>query len=167
MSVSIADGQRLVDAQSVHNAIVVGLLGIVVFSVLWVLVTAIFEQRFPWFTLVLGFLLGNAIRMTGRGIDWRFPVIAAVFTLLGSLVANIVVAASVTAEGFDTSTLQILRSVTTMTWPVFFDEVLDFADAFFAVVAASFAAFYATRRLSRKQYHALRLWRDRQDEQTN
>ncbi len=167
IGVGVMDGQQLVNAQSIRNAIVASLISIVIFSLMWVSVTSIFEQHFPWFTLILGFLLGNAVRLAGRGVDWRFPVLAAVFTLLGAFVSNVVVGASVTADGFDTTTLEVLRSVTSMTWPVFFAEVLDFADLFFAVVAASFAAFYANRKLTRKQYHALRLWREGHDEQTN
>jgi hypothetical protein len=105
-------------------------------------------------------MLGYAVRMTGRGVDWRFPVLAAGLALAGALLANVAVAASVTADVEGTGTLHVLQSVTSMTWPVFFDEVLNIADAFFAVVAAGFAAFFANRKLTRTQYYALRLWRE-------
>lgn len=161
--VTAADGQRLVDSQSVRNAIVAGMITVIIFSLFWVTLTEATNRVFPWLTIVLGFLIGQATRLAGRGTDSRFPIIAAVITLVGSLVANIVVAASVTAEGFDTGTLHILQAVTTMTWPVFFDEVLNIADGFFAVLAAAIAAFYANRRLTRTQYMALRLWREEQE----
>jgi hypothetical protein len=51
-----------------------------------------------------------------------------------------------------------------MTWPVFFEEVWNVADGFFAVVAAAFAAFLAPRRLSRTERFALRLWRQEQSD---
>lgn len=158
------DGQRLIAAQSIRNAITASLIAIILFSVFWAALTSLLNQRFPWFTVVLGFLIGYGIRITGRGLDWRFPALAAATTVVGAVIANIVVAASVTAEGFGTSTLHILQSVTSMTWPVFFDEVLTIADAFFAVVAAGFAAFYANRKLTRRQYYALRMWRMEQSE---
>ena len=159
---SVADGQGLVDAQSLRNAIMAGLIVIFVFSIIWVSLTTLSNRHFPWFTVILGMMLGYAIRVKGRGLDWRFPTIAAVLAVLGSLCSNIVVAASVTAERESTSTLDILLSVTTLTWPVFFDEQLSVADAFFAVVAAAFAAFYASRKLTRSQYYALQLWREEQ-----
>lgn len=162
LSSTAADGKRLVDAQSVRNAIVAGLITIVIFSIFWVSLSELTDRVFPWLTVVLGFLLGHSVRLAGRGTDWRFPVVAAVLTIAGSLFANIVVAASVTADGYDTSALQILQSVTAMTWPVFFDEVLTVADGIFAIAAAGVAAFYANRRLSRSQYHALRLWNEEQ-----
>ena len=160
--VTLADGRRLIAAQSVRNALVAGLIAITLFSLFWVALSAISNRVFPWFTVLLGFLLGYSIRLAGRGTDWRFPLIAAGLALAGSLFANIVLAASVTADGFGVGTLQVLQAVTSMTWPVFFDEVMTFADLFFAVVAAGLAAFYANRRLTRSEFLALRLWHEEQ-----
>lgn len=161
--VSAADGERLALAQSFGYGLLAGAVAIAIFSVLWVALSSLTNRVFPWMTVVLGVMLGFAVRRAGRGVDWRFPVLAAVLTLLGALLANIVVAASYTAETFDTGTLQVLRAVTSMTWPVFFDEVLTAADGFYALFAAGLAAFLANRRLSRSQYYALRLWRANSD----
>lgn len=157
--VSAADGERLVRMQSLHGALLAGLVAIVIFCVFWIALTSLLGRVFPWMTVVLGAMVGFAMQRAGRGVDWRFPALAALLTIAGALLANIVVAASYTAETLGTSTLHVLRSVTTMTWPVFFDEVLTVADAFYAALAASIAAFLANRRLSRRQYYALRLWR--------
>ncbi len=154
-----ADGKRLVDAQSIRNATIAGIITIVVFSILWAGMTSLLNRVFPWMTVVLGYLLGYAVRRAGHGVDWHFPALAAALAVTGSLAANIVIAADYTAETFATNTFHILQSVTSMTWPVFFDEVLSAADAFYAAVSAGLAAFLANRRLTRQQYYALRLWR--------
>jgi len=148
-----------VSAQSLRNAMTAGLIAIIVFCMLWIALTSITNRVFPWMTVLLGAMLGFAVRRAGRGVDWRFPTLAAVLALLGALLGNVAVAAAYTAETFDTGTLQVLRSVTSMTWPVFFDEVLTAADGFYAVLAAGLAAFLANRHLTRSQYYALRLWR--------
>jgi hypothetical protein len=160
VAATAADGERIVNAQSFRNAVVAGLIVIIVFSLFWMTLSDLLNKVFPWVTVVLGIMLGYAVRMTGRGVDWRFPVLAAGLALAGALLANVAVAASVTADVEGTGTLHVLQSVTSMTWPVFFDEVLNIADAFFAVVAAGFAAFFANRKLTRTQYYALRLWRE-------
>ena len=160
--VTSADGKRLVKGQSVRNTIVAGLIVIIIFSLFWIALSELTNRVFPWFTMVLGFLLGHSTRLAGRGTDWRFPLIAAGLAITGSLIANIVIAASVTADDFGTGTLDVLWAVTSMTWPVFFDEVLSIADAFYAVIAAALAAFYANRRLTRTEYQALRMWREEQ-----
>ncbi|MCH9694501.1 MAG: hypothetical protein K0U72_08335 [Gammaproteobacteria bacterium] len=161
-NVSAADGERLVRAQSARGAIMAALIAIIIFSVLWVTMSSLFSRVFPWMTAVLGYMIGYAVRYAGRGVDWYFPVIAASMALAGSLIANIVVAASVTADDMGISTVNILSAVTSMTWPVFFDEVWNIADGFFAIVSAALAAFFANRKLTRTQYFALRLWREEQ-----
>ena len=113
-----------------------------------------------WFSVLLGFVVGYVVRGAGKGLDWRFPVIAAVLTVLGSLLGIVAISAATTAGEYDTSTVTILSRATPLTWPVFFDEVLTAADYIYAAIAAAIAAFYANRRLTRRQYFALRQWRE-------
>lgn len=160
---TVADGERLLAAQSLPGAIVAGVVAVVAFCVFWVALTALIDRVFPWITVVLGAMVGYGVQRAGRGIDWRFPLLAAILAFLGAMLANIVLAAATTADIFDTSTLHILKAVTSMTWPVFFDEVLTAADGFYAVIAAALAAFLANRRLSRSQYYALRRVRAESD----
>jgi len=153
-----SDGARLVRQQSVRGAILAGLIVVIVFSTAWALLSVVIGRVFPWMTLVQALLVGLAVRRAGRGIDWRFPAIAATVAMAGALAGNVVVAAAFTAGEFDTGTLTILRSVTTMTWPVFFAEVVTGADLFYAIAGAGIAAFYANRQLTRSQYAAVRTW---------
>ena len=158
-----ADGARLVRAQSLRNAIMAGLTVVMVFCLLWIATSSLTGRVFAWMTVVLGYLLGLAIRHAGRGVDWRFPALAAVFALGGSVLSNVVLAASTTAAEFGTGTLDILQAVTSMTWPVFFDEVWNIGDSFYAVISAALAAFLAPRKLSRSEFYALRMWRRESD----
>jgi hypothetical protein len=161
-SSTAADGEKLINAQSFRDAVVAGLIVIILFSVLWAMLSTLINRIFPWMTIVLGVLTGLVIRRAGRGLDWRFPVLAVVLALAGALVSNVVVAAAFTASELETSTLAILRAVTSMTWPVFFAEVISAADIVYALFGAATAAFYANRRLSRGQYNAVRKWHEEQ-----
>lgn len=152
------DGGQLVREQSLRDAIYAGLIIVIVFSVLWGMISTLLDRIWPWMTLVLGVLIGLGVRRAGRGLDWRFPLLAAVVAGIGALVSNIVVAAAFTAAALETSTLTVLRAVTVMTWPVFFSEAMSSADAVYALFAAAIAAFYANRRLSRAEFHAVRKW---------
>ena len=154
------DGKRLMAAQSLRGAIIAALITLVVFSILWIMLTRLTGRVLPWMTIIQGILLGYAVQRAGNGIDWRFPVLAAVLAGFGAFFSYAVVAASITAEAMGTGTLHVLRSVTTMTWPVFFAEVVTAADYVFAASAAIAAAFYAGRRLSREEFRAVRLWRE-------
>jgi hypothetical protein len=153
-------GGRLARMQSPRAAITASLIVIILFSVAWALLSSALGRVFPWMTLVMALLIGLAVRRAGKGMDWRFPVIAASAAVFGSLVGNIVVAASTTAAEFGTGTLTVLRAVTEYTWPVFFSEVMTGADVVYAIGAAGIAAFYANRRLTRSQYASYRMWRE-------
>ena len=153
-----AVGARLARGQSLRGAVLAALLAVIAFSVVWVMLSTALGRLFPWMTVVQGLIVGLAVRRAGRGLDWRFPVIAAVAAVAGALAGNVIVAAAFTAAEFDTGTLTVLRAATSFTWPVFFDEVMTPADAIYALAAAGVAAFYANRRLSRHQYASYRAW---------
>jgi hypothetical protein len=163
VNLSADDGKALHKTQSPRDAVIAGLIVVILFSVLWAMLSTLSNRIFPWMTIVLGIFVGVIVRHAGRGLDWRFPVLAAAITLLGALVGNIVVAAAFTAAALETSTFTILRAVTSMTWPVYFDEVISAADVVYALFGAATAAFYANRRLTRAEYHALRKWQEEQD----
>ena len=153
-------GRRLIEAQSFRDALIASLIVIVLFSIVWAMLSTLLNRIWPWMTVLLGIFLGLAIRRAGRGLDWRFPALAAAAALGGALVGNVVVAAAFTARAMETTTLAVLRAVTAMTWPVFFEEALTPADLAYALIGAGVAAFYANRRLSRSEYLALREWRE-------
>ena len=156
-------GRRLVEAQSFRDALIASLIVIVLFSVIWAMLSTLSNRIWPWMTMLLGIFLGLAIRRAGRGLDWRFPVLAAAATLVGALGSNVVVAAAFTARAMETTTLAVLRAVTAMTWPVFFEEAMTPADLAYALIGAGIAAFFANRRLNRAEYLAYRRWRDGRD----
>ena len=161
--VDSVDVRQLIRAQSLRDAIVAGLIVIILFSILSAMLSTLLGIVFPWMTVVLGIFVGLVIRRAGQGLDWRFPTLAAVLTLAGALASNVVVAAAFTAEELDATTFEILRAVTSMTWPVFFAEVVSAPDIVFGVFGAAVAAFYANRRLARSEYSAWRKWQEELD----
>ena len=95
--VTAEDGARLLRKQSLRRAIMAGLITFIVFCIAWVLLASVTGRVYAWMTVVLGAALGFAIRYAGRGLDWRFPVLAAGMAIGGAVVANIGLAASTTA----------------------------------------------------------------------
>ena len=158
--VTAADGGRLVQRQSVRAGIMAGLIVIIVFSILWVMVTDLFGTVYPWATVILGYLVGHAVQRAGKGVDWWFALIGAILTLAGSVLANVVLAASMSAEQIGSTTMNVLRDASFETWLFFFGVDWNTADTAFAVFASAVAAFYSMRRLDRDEYYALRLWRE-------
>ncbi|MDX1517584.1 MAG: hypothetical protein R3288_12130 [Woeseiaceae bacterium] len=156
----VEDGARLVRAQSLRNAVIAGFMVAVGFAAGWAMLSVALGRVFPWLTLLAGYLTGLVVRRAGRGLDWRFPTAAAIIAVAAAIVGNVVVAATNTALEYDTSVFAILWNVTTYTWPIFLDEVMTAADFIYAAFAAAIAAYFANRRLSRREYQALRLWQE-------
>ena len=96
-------------------------------------------------------------------LRWRFPLLAGALAAGGALAGNVLIAANTTAAEFGTGLWHIIGNVTPMTWPVFFAEAMTGADYVYAAAAAGIAAYYANRRLSRRQFFALRSWQERQE----
>lgn len=161
--VAEVDVAGLVREQSPRDAIVAGLIVIVIFSVLWAMLSTLLNRIFPWMTVLLGAALGLVMQRAGKGLDWRFPLLATAMALVGALAGNVIVAAAFTADELGTTTLDILRAATSMTWPVYFSEVISAADVVYALMGAGAAAFYANRRLTRSEYSAWRKWREEHD----
>ena len=154
--------RKLLAAQSFRDAVVAGLIVIILFSVLLAMLSTLIGKAIPMMTIVLGVLIGLVVRRAGRGLDWRFPALAVLLTLVGAVTSTVVVGAAFSAEDLGVSTFDVLRGVTTMTWPVFFAEKVGAADVIFALFAAAVASYYANRRLARVEYSALRKWREEQ-----
>jgi len=152
-------GRRLVAAQSLRSAIVAAVIVMIAYSLLWSLFSLAMEKVFPWLSLLLGVLIGLAVRRAGLGLDWRFPVCAVVATLSGIVAGKAVIAAVFTAGGLSMEAFALLFGGSSdVDWSGFFSEVMTPADLIFAVFAAAIAAFFSLRRLNRRQYLALRLW---------
>lgn len=160
---TVEDGARLVRAQSIRQAVMAALIVVTVFAILWSMLSDAINRIFPWMPLLLGLLVGLAVRRAGLGLDWRFPAIAATFAVLGTFIGRVVIAASVAAEELGTGTLDVLLKMSSFTLPAFFAEQVTAADYIFAAFAALIAGVYAKRRLDRRQFHALRLWEERDD----
>jgi hypothetical protein len=150
------DPLALIAAQSPGKAIVAGTVAMLILCVLWTAITVATGRIFPWFSIVLGAIVGRVVRRYGLGLDYRFPLIAAVLVCTGSFLGNLMIAVPATADELDASVLQVVRGLTWRSFEIFFEEVITAVDYIYAGFAAAVAIFYARRRLRREEEFALR-----------
>tara|TARA_B100000809_G_scaffold232651_1_gene248760 strand:+ start:1420 stop:1665 length:246 start_codon:yes stop_codon:yes gene_type:complete len=55
------DAKRLLRAQSVRNAIMASIITIILFSVVWAMLSTLVGSIYPWMTLLLGILVGLGV----------------------------------------------------------------------------------------------------------
>jgi hypothetical protein len=150
------DPVKLLQAQSTAGAMVGGLGALVLMSAVWTCAALLSDRVFPWFSIVQGAAIGLAVRRYGRGIHWRFPVLAAVLAWTGAFLGNFVIALPTTTGELGASAFEVLRGLTWWSFETFFDEVITVVDYIYAFSAAAVAAFWSKRRLNRHEVYALR-----------
>ncbi|MBT8077864.1 MAG: hypothetical protein KJO31_04770 [Gammaproteobacteria bacterium] len=154
------DPETLLDSQSLRGAIVGAVVAVIVFNYAWILSADLFGKVFPWLSMLQGVIVGQMVRRMGHGFDWRFPVIAAIAAYVGSISANFIIAAMTTGADLGVGTMEVLGSVTTMTFGVFFTETFNVVDQIYAATAAAIAAFFARRILNRREVLELRKYQE-------
>jgi hypothetical protein len=143
--------QKLIAAQSVRAAITGAAIAVIALNIVWAYTAQVSGRYFPWFAIVQGAGIGIAVQRSGRGLDWRFPLIAGVAAWTGAFSGNLFIALVFTAEE--------TGSIAAGWWQIvqgFFANTVTVIDVLYAFCAVAVAMFYSKRPLNRHQVFALR-----------
>jgi len=111
---------------------------------------------FPWFSILIGVVAGVAVQRFGRGLDWRFPVIAAAIAWSGAYAGNLMIGILETGRYIEADPLRVFAGLSADTMENFFAITVNPIDHIYAFTAAGIAAFLANRRLNRREVLAIR-----------
>lgn len=75
--------------QNFTMGLVGGIAAAVVGAVIWALITVTTNYQIGWMAVGVGFLVGYAVRMLGKGSDQKFGAAGAVIALLGCVAGNL------------------------------------------------------------------------------
>ena len=67
-------------------------------AAIWAAITAATEYQIGWMAIGVGFLVGFAVRVVGKGSEASFGVVGAVLALLGCLLGNLLTLAWFAAQ---------------------------------------------------------------------
>ncbi len=149
------DVPALIAAQSPRGALLGGLLAAVILTGIWVYGSLLFDQFFPWFSVVQGFFIGRAARHFGLGLDWRNPLIAAAIAIVAAFVGSFVSALFLTGREFGMPALSLVSEISGHTVATFANREFGVVGIIYAGMSAVVAAFFANRRLDRYEAVAL------------
>jgi len=156
-----ADGRKLLAEQSILR----GTLGSVAVALMlawgWALFAMATNRVFPWFTILMGALIGMAMQRFGRGLDWRFPVTALVIAGVASYFGNLMIGVFETGRYIEANPFSVLRGLSFDTLRYFFRNTINPVDHIYAFSACGVAAFFANRRLKRHEVFGLRTMEDK------
>jgi len=129
----------------------------------WALASMATARVFPWFTIVMGALIGFAMQRFGRGLDWRFPLLAAICAALAAYAGNLMIGVLETGRYIEATPASVLGGLSGDTMRNFFRNTIGPVDHIYAFCAAGVAAFFANRRLKRHEVLGLRTMQKKVD----
>jgi len=150
------DAALILAQQSVLRAIVGGIATVLVLGWVWSTATVETGRVFPWFSVVIGAAVGFVIQRYGRGLDWRFPVIAASIAWTGAYVGNLMIGIVETGRYIEADSFSVFAGLSRYTMANFFENTINPIDHIYAFCAAGVAAYLANRRLNRYEVLAVR-----------
>jgi len=151
-----ADGRRLLAEQSVLRGLAGSLAVALMLCWSWGLYSMNMGRVFPWFSILIGAIIGVAVQRFGRGLDWRFPLIAIFVAGAAAYAGNLMIGVLVTAQYIEAAPLQVIGGLSSETMRLFFANTISPIDHIYAFSAAGVAAFLANRRLKRHEVLGLR-----------
>jgi hypothetical protein len=151
-----ASAAHLLAAQNVHRGMTSTLVATLLVMLLWVYIALLFDRYFPWFSVVQGLLIGLTMQRFGRGLDWRFPLLAAALTAAAAVLGSFLVALFLTGREFGTGALSLVDEISVHTIATFLTRDFGVVGTIYLVFAAALAAFFANRRLLAGEAAALR-----------
>ena len=127
--------QQMRDNQNLSLAVLGGAGAAVVGAVIWAVITAVTHYQLGIMAIGVGFLVGFAVRILGRGITPTFGVIGAVLSLVGCAIGNFLASAAFYAEQEKISVFDVLKAVDFQTALDVMVQTFDPVDAVFYAIA--------------------------------
>lgn len=154
------DGRQLLRQQDLGRGLRLSLAVAAAAIALWVSACMLFDRYFPWVSILQAVPIGLAMRRYGRGVDWRFPLAAALVAALAAALGSFLVALFLTGREFGTGALELVDEVSLHTLATFFGREFGVVGVIYMLFGAVLAAYYAKRRLGRREAIALRRLRE-------
>lgn len=143
-----------------EESILRGILGSVAVAALlcwiWAVHAMTTGRVFPWFSILMGVLIGIAMQRFGRGLDWRFPLSAGLVAGVAAYAGNLMISVLETGRYIEAQTIQVVSGLSADTIRYFFRNTINPIDHIYAFCSVGIAAFLASRRLNRREVLALR-----------
>lgn len=130
-----------------------GLVAAVVGAAVWAGVTVVTEYQIGWMAVGVGFLVGIAMRVTGKGIDQIFGVVGAAMSLVGCALGNLFTISYFMADSVGMAMMDILNQMTIADVFGLLKETFQVMDILFYGLALYFGYRYAFRQLTMDDFN--------------
>jgi len=100
--------QRIAAEQNLLLGVLGGAVAAVIGAAIWAAITVTTKYQIGWMAVGVGFLVGFAVRLLGKGMQKSFGIAGAVLALAGCLLGNLMTACGLVAADQSASFLAVL-----------------------------------------------------------
>lgn len=125
-----------------------GLVASVVGAGTWAAITITTEYQIGFMAIGIGLLVGFAVQLTGKGISQSFGVVAAVMSLLGCALGNVLTISYFVAAGEEMAFMDVLVQLNTTMVVGMLAATFEAMDVLFYALAGYFGYKYAFRQIN-------------------
>ncbi len=104
--------QEARDNQNLSMGVVGGLVAAAVGAVIWAVVTVMTGYQIGWMAVGIGFLVGYAVRLLGKGVDPVFGFAGAAIALAGCIAGNLLTVVIVVSRQENIAIMTLLPRLT-------------------------------------------------------
>jgi len=141
--------------QDFSSAIIGGLLLTLIGAVLWASISMMTGYQIGYMAIGIGFIVGFGVRYFGAGVDPKFGILAAVFSVVSCLMGNVLSQIAFWADSQGMTYLQALGIFDYAFLPDLIVETFSPIDILFYGIAVGAAYKYAFRMVSPEELEQL------------
>jgi hypothetical protein len=134
--------------QNLGLAVVGGLAAAVVGAAVWAAVTLVTGLQIGWMAIGVGFLVGGAVRLIGKGVTKPFGYVGAAMSLLGCLLGNLLSLCAIVAQQEGVSLSLVLLNLNPLAIPAAMMATFHPMDLLFYAMAVSAGYRFSFRRVT-------------------
>jgi hypothetical protein len=143
--------QQIRDNQNLLFGIVGGVVAAGIGASIWALITVVTNYQIGWMAVGVGFLVGYAVRMFGKGIDKIFGIASATLSLLGCLAGNLLTTCIVISRHQNVPILDLLSRLNSEVIVGLTTATFNPMDLLFYAIAVYEGYKFSFRRVSKEE----------------
>jgi hypothetical protein len=147
---------RLRSEQNLPAGAVTGLLAALIGAVVWAAVTYVTHYQIGWMAVGVGFLVGYAVRLSGKGIDKTYGIIGAGLAFIGCALGNLLAICALVAKQENVSLLAILANLDLVAAGQILLETFQFMDLLFYGIAIYEGYKFSFRQITEQELATLK-----------
>lgn len=146
--------EKIKAEQNLPLGLIAGFVTAIIGAVIWASITVATEYQIAYMAIGLGFIVGFAVRLAGKGIDKIFGISAAILAIFGCLLGNLLSIIGFAAKAEGLGYFEALSLIDFSLIPTIMIESFNPMDILFYGIAIYAGYKYSFRQITQEEVDA-------------